>query len=151
MKVDPGADITIIPLSQYKTLFPNHFSRDGQLKKNALRSTASTWSPHNGTKKQFLRYFTIDVQHKTSPQILPLTFHVFEDILRPFTLICYPASIHLDIVEFKVPNKAGTHAQVSSVTNTPNTKHVSFSKPLHYSTPTKKKPSMKSPKKSLLR
>ena len=54
-------------------------------------------------------------------------------------------------MEFKVPNEAGTHALVSSVTNTPNTKNVSFNDPIHYSTTTKKKPSMKSPKKSLLK
>ena len=131
VKVDPGADINTIPLSQYITLFPNHFTRDGQLKKNALRSMASTWSPHDGTTKQFLGYFTIDIQHKTSPQILPLTFYISKDISRPFTLISYPVSIHLGIVDFKVPNEAGTHPQVSSVTNTPNTKNVSFNDLIH--------------------
>ena len=140
MKVDPGTDINTIPLSQYKTLFANHFTRDGQLKKNALRSTASTWSHHDGTKKQFLGYFTIDVQHKTSLSDLTTNIYVFEDISRPFTLISYPVSIHLGIVEFKVPNGAGIHTQVSSVTNTPATKCISLNDPIHYSTPTKKKP-----------
>ena len=60
-------------------------------------------------------------------------------------LISYPESIHLGIVEFKVPNEAGTHALVSSVTNTPNNKHVSFDDSLHYSMPVKKKPTMKTP------
>ena len=67
VKVDPGTDVNTIPLNHHTTLFPNHFIRGGQLKKNALRSTASTWSPHDGTTKQFLGYFTIDVQHETSP------------------------------------------------------------------------------------
>ena len=121
VKMDPGTEINTILLSQYKTLFQNHLTRDGQLEKNALRSTA-----HDGTTKQFLRYFTIDVQHKTSPQIIPLTFYIFEDISRPFTLISYPTSIHLGIVEFKVPDGAGTHALLSSVTNTPNIKMFFF-------------------------
>ena len=77
VKVDPGTGINTIPLSHYKTLFPNHFTRDGQLKKNALRSTTSTWSLYDGTTKQFLRYFTIDVQYKTSPQTIPLSFYIF--------------------------------------------------------------------------
>ena len=72
VKVDPGADVNTIPLSQYETLLPNHFTRDGHLKKNALRSTTSTWSPHDGTTKQFLGYFTIDIQHKTSLQIISI-------------------------------------------------------------------------------
>ena len=34
VKVDPGADINTIPLTRYKTIFPQHFTRDGHLKKN---------------------------------------------------------------------------------------------------------------------
>ena len=48
VKVDPGTDVNTIPLSHYKTLFPKHFTKDGHLKQIALRSTASTWSLHNG-------------------------------------------------------------------------------------------------------
>ena len=51
VKVNPGADINTIPLTCYKTIFPQHFTKDGHLKKNVLRSTASTWSPHDGQKK----------------------------------------------------------------------------------------------------
>ena len=53
VKVDPGADINTIPLTCYKTTFPQHFTKDGHLKKNVLRSTASTWSLHDGQKKTF--------------------------------------------------------------------------------------------------
>ena len=66
-------------------------------------------------------------------------------------LISYPTSIHFGIVEFKVPNEASTHTLVSSVTNTPDNKKVSFNNPLHYSMPVKKKPTTKSSKKSLLK
>ena len=44
VKVDPGTDVITIPLSPYTTLFPKHFSKDGHLKQNALRITASTQS-----------------------------------------------------------------------------------------------------------
>ena len=40
---------------------------------------------------------------------------------------------------------------VSCITNTPNNKQVSFSNPLHSSNPVKKTPTVKSPKKSLLK
>ena len=40
---------------------------------------------------------------------------------------------------------------VNSITNNPDSKHVSFSSPLHSSTPTKKMPKKKTPKKSLLK
>ena len=50
VKVDPGADINTIPLTCYKTIFPQHFTKDGHLKKNVLRSMVSTWALHDGQK-----------------------------------------------------------------------------------------------------
>ena len=83
VKVDPGADINTIPLTHYKTIFPQHFTKDGHLKKNVLRSTASTWSLHDGQKKHFLGFFTIDIWHKTLPKLIPLSFYIFEDTTKP--------------------------------------------------------------------
>ena len=146
VKVDPGADINTIPLSHCKTIFPQHFTKDGHLKKNVLRSTTSTWSLHDGQKKQFLGFFTMDIQHKTSPKLIPLSVYVFEDTTNPFSLLSYSTSIHLGIVEFKIPNEASTHAMVSSVTNTSQNKNVSFKVPLYSSTPAEVTPTTTAPK-----
>ena len=118
VKVDPGADINTVPLTCYKTIFPQHFTKGGHLKENVLRSMVSTWSLHDGQKKQFLGFFTIDIQHKTLPKLIPLSFYIFEDTTNPFLLLSYSTSIHLGIVEFKIPNEASANAMVSSVTNT---------------------------------
>ena len=45
VKVDLGADVKTIPLSCYKSPFPKHFTQDGSLKKQTLRSTRCIWSP----------------------------------------------------------------------------------------------------------
>ena len=37
VKVDPGADINTIPLKCYKTIFPQHFSKDGHFKEECLK------------------------------------------------------------------------------------------------------------------
>ena len=86
VKVDPGADINTIPLSHSKTIFLQHFTKDGHLKKNVLRSTTSTWSPHNSRKKQFMGFFTIDIQHNTSPKLAPLSFYILKIQQTP---VCY--------------------------------------------------------------
>ena len=151
VKVDPGADINTIPLTRYKTIFPQHFTKDGHLKKNTLRSTASTWSPHDGQRKHFLGFFTIDIQHKTLPTLIPLSFYVFQDSTSPHLLLSYSASIHLGIVEFKIPNEAKTNATVSSVTNTRPNKTVSFKDPLSCSTPTEAISATPIPQKSILK
>ena len=106
VKVNPGADASIIPLSRYKSLFPHHFHSNSTLKSRSLRKTNVTWSAHDGTTHNFIGFFTIDVQHKTKPDVIPISFYVFKDSTRPSTLLSYAASIHLGIIEFKVPNEA---------------------------------------------
>ena len=150
VKVDLEANVNTIPLSCYKSLFPKHFIQDGTLKKHTLRSIRCNWSPHDG-KTHFLGYFTIDVQHKTSPDAIPISFHVFKDSTRPFTLLSYPTSIHLGIVEFKVPNEASSHIVVDSITNSSDANQGSFHTPLHSSTTTKKTPTQKPKLKSALK
>ena len=36
VKVDPRADINTIPLTHYKTIFPQHFTKDGPLKEECF-------------------------------------------------------------------------------------------------------------------
>ena len=67
-----------------------------------------------GQRKHFLGFFTVDIQHKTLPTLIPLSFYVFQDSTSPHSLLSYSASIHLGIVEFKIPNKAKANAMVRS-------------------------------------
>ena len=109
VKVDPGADANIIPLSRYRFLFSHHFHSNSTLKANSLRKSKATWSPHDGTTHKFIGFFTVDVQHKTKPDVIPISFYVFKDSMRPFTLLSYSASIHLGILESKVPSEARSY------------------------------------------
>ena len=65
-------------------------------------------------------------------------------------LLSYAASIHLGIIEFKVPNEANSHA-IDSIKS--KKKKISFSTPLCYSTPPTKSTSKKpqKPKPALKR
>ena len=42
-----------------------------------------------------------EIQHKTQQDIIPITFYVFKDSTSPYTLLSYPKSVHLSIVEFR--------------------------------------------------
>ena len=137
VKVNPEADASIIPLSRYRSLFPYHFHSNGTLKSRSLRKTNTTWSAHDDTTHNFIGFFTIDVQHKTKPDVIPISFYVFKDSTRPSTLLSYVASVHLGIIEFKVPNEARSHS-IDSINS--KKKKISFSTPLCYSTPSKSPP-----------
>ena len=126
VKVNPGADASIIPLSRYRSLFPHHFHTNGTLRSRSLRKTNATWSAHNGTTHNFIGFFTIDVQHKTKPDVIPISFYIFKDSTRPSTLFSYTAYVHLGIIEFKVPNEARSHS-IDSIKS--KKKKISFPHP----------------------
>ena len=109
VKVDPGSDTNIIPLSRYRSLFPHHFHTNSTLKAKSLRKANVTWSLHDGTTHKFIGFFMVDVQHKTKPDVIPISFYVLKDSTRPFTLLSYSASLHLGILEFKVSNEARSY------------------------------------------
>ena len=105
VKVDPGTDCSTIPLSHFHAAFPKHFTKSGALKKSTLKPMYATWSAHDGECRHLLGYIVLNIQHKTTPQILPIKFYVFEDYTNPTTLLSYAASSRLSIVQFTVPNK----------------------------------------------
>ena len=86
--------------------FPKHFTKSGALKKTALKPMYATWSAHDGECRHFLGYIVLNIQHKTTPQILPIKLYVFKDYTNPTTLLSYAASSRLGIVHFTVPNEA---------------------------------------------
>ena len=137
--VNPGTDANTILLSRYRSIFPQHFHSNVTLKANSLRKTKATWSLHDGKTYLFIGFFTVDVQHKTKPDVIPISFYMFRDSTRPSTPLSYSAYIHLGIVEFKVPSEANTH-KIDSITKSPEKMKVSFIIPLYSSTPTKSTP-----------
>ena len=147
VKVNQGAEANIIPLSRYRSLFPQHFHANSTLKANSLRKPKATWSLHNGTTHKFIGFFTVDDQHKTRPDAIPISFYVFKDSTRPSTLLSYSASVHLDILEFKVPNEARSY-NINAISKK---KSVSFNTPLCYSRPTEAAPKQSEKSKSVLK
>ena len=103
------------------------------------------------TKKHFLGFFIIGIQHKTLPKLITLSFYIFEDTTNPFLPPFYSTSIHLGIVEFKIPNETHANVMVSLVTNTMVDKNVSYKVPLYSSTPAKVIPMMPELKKLILK
>ena len=86
-KVDPGADVSTIPLTKYRKLFQAHFTEDITLKQKALHPARHTWTAHDETPQQFLGYFFADIHHRTIPEVLPIRFYVFKDTTSPTILL----------------------------------------------------------------
>ena len=127
VKVDPGAEVNTIPLSQYRKLFKKNFTKAGNIKSNVLNPTSHLWSSHDSKPKQFLGYFITNIHHKTISKTLPVRFYVFQDTTNPPILLSYSASERLGIIEFKVLNEAPSAIAVDTISTT---KKVTFSNPL---------------------
>ena len=85
VKVDPGADANIVSTKPGIDLyFPNIFTAMVLWEAHSLRKSKATWSPHDGTTHRFIGFFTVDVQYKTKPDVIPITFYIFKDPTRPF-------------------------------------------------------------------
>ena len=63
VKVDPGAEVNTIPLSQYRKLFKKNFTKAGNIKNNVVHPTSHLWSSHDSKPQQFLGYFIINIHH----------------------------------------------------------------------------------------
>ena len=74
VKVDPGTDCCIIPLSQLCTAFPKHFTKSGTLKKSALKPMDAMWSAHDRKLRHLLGYIVLNIQHKTTPKSYQSSF-----------------------------------------------------------------------------
>ena len=83
VKVDPGAEVNTIPLSQYRKLFKKNFTKAGNIKNNVLHPTSHLWSSTDSKPQQFLGYFIINIHHKTISKTLPVRFYVFQDTTNP--------------------------------------------------------------------
>ena len=146
VKVDPGADVNIIPLSCYRKLFRKNFTRAGNIKQNVLHLTSNLWSSHDNKPQKFLGYFIINIHHKTISKTLPVRFYIFQDTNSPPILLSYPPSERLGIIEFKEPNEASSPVAVDTITTD---KKVTFNNPLIAGKSTKR--SSKTPLRSAVR
>ena len=147
VKVDPSADVSTIPLTKYRKLFPSHFTKAGNLKQKALHPTKHMWTAYDEMPQQFLRYFIADIHHKTQPEVLPIRFYVFKDTTSPKILLSYAASERLGIVKFQIPNEAPLIALDTICTK----KHVTFRTPLHIYRPIKTKNTGQQPMKPAIK
>ena len=71
--------------------------------------------------------------------------------MRTYILFSYPKSVHLGIIEFKVPHEATSTTVRDAFTNTSEPKHITYSSPIQSDTPIIKKKTNQLKPKPLLK
>ena len=130
VKIDPGTQVNTIPLSRYRTLYPNHLNISRYPKAKSLEATNHTWMSHDGLPKPFLGHFITEVSHAKEPRMYLVRFYVFEDATNPPCLLSYATLERLGIVQFQVPNLAATLPLDQVAVQTPSGKRKTTKKSL---------------------
>ena len=135
VKIDPGAQVSTIPLSRYHTLFPNCLNKSRYPKAKALMPTHHTWISHDGLPQPFLGHFIVEIAHAKESRMYPTRFYMFENATNPPNLLSYATLERLGIVQFQVPNLAATHSLDQLAVQTPGSKRktakqVTFQDPI---------------------
>ena len=114
VKVDPGVQLSCIPLHKFKTLFP-HLCRDGLPKEGLLDNTQNKFQSYNGGDMMCYGHFLIDVKDKVTKKYHPIRFYVMNTDV-PRILISHEASYWLGLVKVLCDNKAPrVKRQVASI------------------------------------
>ena len=88
VKVDPGAQLSCIPLHKFKTLFP-HLCRDGLPWEGLLDNTQNEFQSYNGEDMMCHGHFLIDVKDKVTKKYHPIRLLSLYLILEISHLIKY--------------------------------------------------------------
>ena len=159
VKVDPGVQLSCIPLHKFKTLFP-HLCRDGLPKEGLLDNTQNEFQSYNGGDMTCYGHLLIDVKDKVTKKYHPIRFYVMNTDV-PRILISHAASYWLGLVKVLCDNKAPRiKRQVASIdkksnfrvksghfrTSTPNTASSSQKKQMTLKTVTSGKVHVPSPR-----
>ena len=104
VKLDPGVQLSCIPLHKFKTLFP-HLCRDGLPKEGLLDNTQNEFQFYNGGDMTCYGHFLIDVKDKVTKKYYPIRFYMMNTDV-PRILISHAASYWLGLVKVLCDNKA---------------------------------------------
>ena len=133
-QVDPGPDINSIPISKYKTLFPAHFMKAGNLNRRHFNQQDTPGQLITTPCNSSIGFFISDNYHKTQPEVQQVRFDVLKDTTCPKILLSYTASERLGIVKFQVSSKTPLTA-LDTITS--SSKHFLFRTPMQMDTPVK--------------
>ena len=70
VKVDPGADANLMPLHQFRTIFPYLCDKNGKPKEGVLEKTESSFEWYSGDNVSVIRQTKIYAQNKQTQQFM---------------------------------------------------------------------------------
>ena len=125
VKVDPGSETNCIPLSHFRRLFPQLYSKDGSPKENALEPTLAQFEAYDGgimTSHGWIILPTLDIRDNKFHPVR--CYVVTREEAR--ILISHATATWLGLVKVLCPNKAPRiKRQVASVSKKANEPPIS--------------------------
>ena len=117
VKVDDGAEVNILPLCSFRSLFPNALVGDGYPREGFLRGSRTMLECYNDGKLVNHGSITLKLQHYTNNSFQDHQFFVVETPTCKEIVVGHPASVGLGLIKVICKNIAKS---VTATEATPN-------------------------------
>ena len=112
VKVDDGAEVNILPLHTFRSMFPHKLDEDSYPLDDALKGSKTTLQCYDDSKLVNHGMITLRLKHYAKESFQDHQFFVVETPTRKEIIIGHPASVRLGLIQVLCKNYAKT---VSSI------------------------------------
>ena len=106
VKVDDRAEVNILPLHTFRSMFPHKLDEDGYLKDGALRGSKMTLQCYDDSKLVNHSTVTLRLKHYLKDSFQDHQFFVVETPTQKEIIIGHPVSVRLGLIQVLFKNHA---------------------------------------------
>ena len=117
VKVDNGAEVNILPLHTFRSMFPHQLDEDGYPKKDALRGSRTMLQCYDDSKLANHGTITLRLKHYLKDSFQDHQFFVVETPTWKEIIIGHPASVRLGLIQVLCKNHAKTVSSIEADQN----------------------------------
>ena len=114
VKVDDGAEVNILPLHTFRSMFPHKLDEDGYPKEDALRGSKTTLQCYDDGKLVNHGMITLQLKHYAKDSFQDHQFFIVETPTQKEIIIGHPASVRLGLIQVLCKNYAKTMSSIET-------------------------------------
>ena len=114
VKVDDGAEVNILPLHTFRSMFPHKLDEDGYPKEDALSGSKSTLQCYDDGKLVNHGTITLCLKHYVKDSFQDHQFFIVETQTWKEIIIGHPVSVRLGLIQVLCKNYAKTVSSIET-------------------------------------
>ena len=114
VKVDDGAEVNILPLHTFRSMFPHKLDEDGYPKDDALRGSKMMLQCYDDSKLVNHGTITLRLKHYSKDSFQDHQFFIVETPTWKEIIIGHPVSVRLGLIQVLCKNHAKTVSSIEA-------------------------------------